>query len=149
MESSLEKDVAGQYNTFKIYVYMMRFKEATARKVANDLELSSPSLASLHLEKLVKHKLLRKQYGVYYLDVATRIGVLRFFYQYGIWFIPRSFFYAMFFLSISAVFLFLASVNTELFIPFTISLLSTLINVYETIQFYKIIPLEVYQRDSD
>jgi hypothetical protein len=145
---ALEKDVAGQYNTFRIYVYMMRFKEATARKVANDLKLSSPSLAMLHLEKLVKHKLLRKQYGTYYLEEAKRVGVLRFFYQYGSWFIPRSLFYSVFFLSMSIMFLLLSNNGIEYFIPFSIALLSTLINIYETIQFYKLLPLEVNHRDD-
>ena len=49
--SSLEREVAGEYNTFRVYLLMLRMREASGRDVAYQLGFSSPALAVHHLEK--------------------------------------------------------------------------------------------------
>lgn len=139
-EDTLERDVAGQYNTFRVYVYMMRAKEATARDVYRALGMSSPSLALLHLDKLVGLGLLEKKYGDYHIASKRRVGVLRFFYLVGRWFVPRPLFYSLFFASMTVVFLALTPRSESYLIPAVVSLLSALVNIYEALCFYRLLP---------
>ena len=139
-EDALERDVAGQYNTFRVYIYMMKAKDATAREVYRALGMSSPSLALLHLDKLVSLGLVEKERGDYHIVSTQRIGMLKFFYLVGRWFIPRTFFYFLFFASMAGVFLFLLSENQGYLIPAAVSLLSALVNLYETLSFYRLLP---------
>jgi len=136
---TLERDVAGQYNTFRVYVHMMKVKEASARNVCNALEMSSPSLALLHLNKLVSLGLLTKKYGNYYLESTRRVGILRFFYQFGTWFIPRTFLYFLFFASMGTVFFYLAQKDQGYVIPTIVIAMSALLNLYEAIQLYRVL----------
>ncbi len=138
-EEVLERAVAGQYNTFRVYVYMMKAKKATSREVYRALGMSSPSLALLHLEKLVNLGLAEKDYGTYRISTAQRIGMLKFFYLIGRWFVPRSFFYFLFFASMMVVFICLSFGNQSHVVPAVVALLSALINLYETLSFYRIL----------
>ncbi len=137
---TLEKEVSGQYNTFRVYIHLMKAKDATAREIYRSLEMSSPSLALLHLEKLVKLKLATKDtYGYHITTSPKRPGILRFFYLMKTWFIPRTFFYTVFFLTTSIFFIVL-SLNIQYYIlPAIVSIISTLTNLYETIQFFQLL----------
>ena len=142
----MDRDVAGQYNTFRVYTHMMKVKKATARNVCNTLGMSSPSLALLHLDKLVNLGLLTKKYGDYYLESTRRVGILRFFYQVGVWFIPRTFLYFLFFTSMSMIFFIIAQKDQSYVVPVIISALSALLNLYETIQFFRVMPFGGVQK---
>lgn len=139
-KDALEKDVAGQYNTFRVYIYMMKAKDATARDAYRALGMSSPSLALLHLDKLVSLGLLEKEHGDYHIASTRRVGALRFFYLVGRWFVPRVLFYSIFFASMTAVFLALTPKSQSYLIPAVVSLLSALVNLYETLCFYRLLP---------
>lgn len=138
-EKVLERDVAGQYNTFRVYVYMMKAKKGTSREVYRALGMSSPSLALLHLEKLMNLGLVEKDYGTYTISTTQRIGVLKFFHLIGRWFVPRSFFYFLFFASMTVVFICLSYRNQSHVVPAAVALLSALINLYETLSFYRLL----------
>jgi DNA-binding transcriptional ArsR family regulator len=99
-ESNLEKRVGGEYVTFRVYVYLLRAGEASVRDVYRGCDLSSPSLALHHLEKLEGLNLVRRDEDGVYHAVARKFGVLRFFYRTGAWLLPRSFFYVMLYTAI-------------------------------------------------
>lgn len=139
-KETLERNVAGEYNTFRVYIHMMKVKRATAREVFKALNMSSPSLAILHLEKLLSIGLIRKNYGRYQIVAKKRVGLLKFFILIGRWFVPRTFFYSIFFFSMMIIFLLFSYENQTLFIPAFIALISALINFYESLSFYRVLP---------
>jgi len=59
-EDVWEERVGGEYVTFRVYVFLLRAVEASVRDVYRGCDLSSPSLALHHLEKLEGLKLVRK-----------------------------------------------------------------------------------------
>ena len=137
--SRLERDVAGEYNTFRVYLLMLRVREASGRDVARQLGFSSPALAVHHLEKLSDLKLVEKdRYGVYHV-VPRRFGVLKFFFVVRKFIIPRSLFYTLLY-GFLAVFSLLMLSGTVGYVALLFSLLGFGIHLVETIQFYRILP---------
>ncbi len=59
-EDTLEEKVGGEYVTFRVYIYLLRTAKASLRDVYRGCDLSSPSLALHHLEKLESLKLVHK-----------------------------------------------------------------------------------------
>jgi hypothetical protein len=132
-EGVLEEKVSGESVSFRVYVFLLRVGEASVRDVFRGCDLSSPSLALHHLEKLEGLKLVRKdEHGVYHV-IARKFGVLRFFYRTGTWLVPRSVFYMLLYAAIAiASALFLPSGMREVgiivsAIGFTTSLLDTVL----------------------
>jgi hypothetical protein len=106
-EDVWEERVGGEYVTFRVYVFLLRTVEASVRDVYRGCDLSSPSLALHHLEKLEGLKLVRKdENGVYHV-IARKFGVLRFFHKTGTWLLPRSFFYMILYVAIATASAFL------------------------------------------
>jgi len=137
--SNLERDVAGEYNTFRVYLLMLRMRGASGRDVAHHLGFSSPALAVHHLEKLSGLRLVRKdEYGVYHV-IPQKFGMLKFFFVVRKFIIPRSFFYAVLYGVIAVFSVFLLSGgarDTALFF----SLLGVVFHLIETVQFYRLLP---------
>lgn len=107
--SEFEREVAGEYNTFRVYLALLRVRKASARGIAELVGFSSPALAVHHLEKLKGLKLVNKdRYGVYHV-VPRRFGILRLFFVVGKFVIPRSFFYALLYGVLSVFSLFMLS----------------------------------------
>jgi len=135
----LERDVAGEYNTFRVYLLMLRVKKASARDIANQVGFSSPALAVHHLEKLNGLKLVKKdRYGVYNV-IPRKFGMLKFFFVVRKFIIPRSFFYSFLYgtIAVFSVFVLSGAVrNTALFF----SLLGVVFHLIETFQFYRLLP---------
>ena len=135
----LEKEVAGEYNTFQVYLLMLKVKKASGREVAERLGFSSPSLAVHHLEKLISLKLVRKdRYGVYEV-VPRKFGILKFFIVVRRFIVPRTFFYMIFYL-VMAVFSFLLLIDMARNVALFFSLLGIIFNAVETVEFYRLIP---------
>lgn len=100
-EEALQKEVGGEYTTFKIYCFLLKTKKASIRDVYHGANLSSPSLALHHLEKLEALKLVQKdEHGVYH-AIPRRFGILKFFIKTGKWLVPRSFYYTLFYTSLA------------------------------------------------
>lgn len=135
----LERDVAGEYNTFRVYLLMLRVKKASARDIAYQLGFSSPALAVHHLKKLNYLKLVRKdKYGVYHV-IPQRFGLLKFFFVVRKFIIPRSFFYTVLYGVIGVFSAFMLS-GTVRDIALFFSLLGVMLHLVETIQFYRLLP---------
>jgi len=130
----LGKEVVG--TTFKVYLHLLKVKQASARHVYRDLEMSSPWLATYHLDKLHNLKLVSKDVeGVYHVN-PRRFGILRFFVVTGKWIVPRTLFYTFFFLAMAIYFLYSLPANWNV-LTFTLVFIVVIINVVETIWFYK------------
>ncbi|MHA1974186.1 MAG: winged helix-turn-helix domain-containing protein [Candidatus Hodarchaeales archaeon] len=84
--------------TLEVYFYLLRKKSAVGvREVQRELNLSSPSVSSYHLEKLESLGVISKnRFGNY--EVAKKIDIssLKQFVMIGNYTFPRFFFYATF-----------------------------------------------------
>lgn len=85
--------------TLRVYWYLLRNpEEASLREIQRGAGLSSPSLATYHLEKLEDLGLVRTdRHGSFYLERNVKTGVLRFFVGSGRLLTPRYMFYAIFY----------------------------------------------------
>jgi hypothetical protein len=137
-EKALEKEVGGEYTTFKIYCFLLKTKEASIRDVYHGANLSSPSLALHHLEKLETLKLVRKdERGVYHV-IPRRFGILKFFIRTGKWLVPRSFYYTLFYASLAITSLLVFPPRTrEVAVVFSAIGIAT--NLIDTLLFLKLV----------
>ena len=138
-EDVLEEKVSGERVTFMVYVFLLRVGEASVRDVYHECDLSSPSLALHHLEKLENLKLARKdENGVYHV-IARRFGVLRFFHRTGKWLLPTSFFYTMMYAALAVACAFLLPSGMRE-VGLILSALGFLISLLDTVLFLSLIP---------
>lgn len=117
----LEREVAGEYNTFRVYLYLLKKKRVRTREVQRDLGFSSPHLATHHLEKLVKVGLAEKK------DFNYRV-------------VPKTFFLAVIFLTMTIGFLILLPQHPYFLIALLLSIIGLVISGYLTLQFYRLLP---------
>lgn len=98
--------------TLRVYWYILRNpKEASLREIQRGTNLSSPSLATYHLDKLVGLGLVEvDHHGLFHLKQDVKVGVLRLFMGSGRFLIPRYLCYAVFYSAVIPLFL--------LFVPF-------------------------------
>jgi hypothetical protein len=84
--------------TLDVYFYLLRKKDAAGvREVQRNLNLSSPSVSSYHLEKLESLRVITKnRLGNYEILKKIDIGSLRQFVMVGNYTLPRFLFYATF-----------------------------------------------------
>lgn len=102
----IESQLKGK--TLMIYWYMLRASgsHVGVREIQRSLNLSSPSVAAHHLEKLVSLGLVDKtRTGEYYLIQEVRVGILRFFTRLGRFLVPRYMFYSVWFTTMLAIYL--------------------------------------------
>jgi len=137
VESVLEREVAGEYTTFRVYLFMLSVGTATSRQVFRELGLSSPSLALHHLEKLERLGLVSKDEHGRYQVIRRKFGVLRFFVVTGRWLIPRTLFYLLFFAVAAVVSLLMLPAGVREAALF-LSLVGVLTNLVETLYFYRL-----------
>lgn len=95
--TKIESELKGK--TLLVYWYFIRHSESYigARAVQRALGFSSPSVASHHLEKLMRLGLLKKKLGEYTLVGEIKVGFLKLFIKLGKLILPRYLFYAVFF----------------------------------------------------
>ncbi|MGY5854605.1 MAG: helix-turn-helix domain-containing protein [Candidatus Thorarchaeota archaeon] len=138
----LEPDLRG--NTLRIYWYMLTQGEAVGvREVQRALGLSSPSVASHHLSKLVDMELIEKRTdNMYELMRIVKVGVLRNFIAFRGTILPRYAFVAMFFTAYSLAFLAIsASLVPGIFdryIALAVGVIGALFAWYETYRLWKL-----------
>ncbi len=136
----LEREVAGEYNTFRVYVFMLKAKEASAREVQNALGFSSTWLATHHLKKLERLDLVSKdRYGNYHV-VRRSFGLLRFFLITGSWIVPHMLFLVFIFGVLTVGFLIYLPQHRFFGVAFVISLIGLVISIVETFRFYHLLP---------
>ena len=107
--------------TLKIYMYLLQHPgQISLREVQRGAKISSPSLASYHLDKLVQLELVSVDaHGVYSLKKDVKAGILQLFVGRGVYMVPRYLFYAVFYTSVLPI--------SFLFIPFSFGPLSILL----------------------
>lgn len=99
--------------TLKVYLYLLKRKESSGiSEVQNALSFSSPSVASHHLEKLVRLGVVSKdELGRFNLEKKVDISILQGFTNVGRVIIPRFAFYLGFFLVIAIAYVVLNVAN--------------------------------------
>ncbi len=115
-EDSVEVDLRG--NTLRVYWYMLQnSKPVGVREVQRDLGMSSPSVASHHLNKIIDMGLAEKNVeSLYELVEFVKVGILRDFIRFRGTLLPRYFFIGVFFTTVGAAyFLSLFSIPVGLF----------------------------------
>jgi len=97
LKEPVEFELKGK--SWTVYLYLLRCKgPVTVRQTQRDLSLSSPSVALHHLERLRELQLARRTpSNEYELVGDVKLGVLQNFSRIGTVFMPRMFFYALFF----------------------------------------------------
>jgi hypothetical protein len=139
MERGLDERVAGEYNTFRVYLYVLRKKKVGIRDVQKDLGFSSPNLATYHLRKLESIGLLRRE-DSQYLAVSKSFGVLKLFLVLDRYIIPKSFFFFLLFLPMTIGFLVFFPQHSFFQAALVVSVIGLILSLYFTIQFYKVLP---------
>ena len=91
--------------TLRVYWQLLRSgKPTTIRRLQRELGLSSPSVASYHLEKLMDLDLVKKVRGDYELKKTVSLEVMSSFVRISHLMIPRYIFYTTFFFTLLIVF---------------------------------------------
>ena len=90
----------------EIYLYMLKQNRPVGvREVQRDLQLSSPSVAFHHIEKMVRLGVVEQdQLGNYVIAKKVDPGILQAFVNVGKFSLPRVGFYAVFFSTIAAAY---------------------------------------------
>lgn len=148
MESSRESPASKEPVEFElkgkswtVYLYLLRHRQSvTVRQTQRDLSLSSPSVALHHLERLKELNLARRTpSNEYELVGDVKLGVLRNFSRIGSVFMPRMFFYALFFTTM--YFFYLGLVQTlltrELLFLLVLGALACVSFWYETVRMWR------------
>ncbi|NHK31378.1 MAG: hypothetical protein FK730_08510 [Asgard group archaeon] len=122
--------------TLRVFWYASSQKTVGVREVQRTLELSSPSVAAYHLEKLCNLGLAKKDWkNRYQITKKVNVGELRHYLRIKQWLVPRWIFYAtfvtIFFLSYM-IFFFNGLTITSIFV-IIISLITMIIFWIETI----------------
>ncbi|TFG14278.1 hypothetical protein EU537_03600 [Candidatus Thorarchaeota archaeon] len=105
-DDSLEMESELRGNTLRVYWYMIQQNEPVGvREVQKALNMSSPSVASHHLNKLINLDLAQKMRdNSYGLIEIVKVGVLRNFVGYRGRLLPRYSFIAVFFTVFTVVY---------------------------------------------
>jgi hypothetical protein len=124
-------------NTLKVYMFLLKSPSSSVgiREVQRALKFSSPTLAQYHLEKLRELGLIRKESTEYLLAPDVKVGVLRQFYRFGTFLVPRFVLYAVLF---TALLGFLPFIVTEITLvaafAFLLAALGAVIFWYEAVK---------------
>jgi len=140
-EEELARQVAGEYNTFRVYLYMLKVRNSSSGDVQRALGFSSPTLATHHLEKLNKFHLVDKEYDGTYRVRSKSFGILKLYVRSGRWILPRTIFFVVIFATMVAGFLFLSlTQNNYFWIALLLSTLGLIYAVCESVRFYRVLP---------
>lgn len=94
-QNEIIKNLNGR--TLMVYFVLLNIKQTGVRELQRKLELSSPSVARYHLDKLVELNLVENRKGEYFLINKAKIPALTSWVLFGKQLIPRSIFAATFF----------------------------------------------------
>ena len=138
----LESKLKG--TTLRVYWYLLRSGEPTTlRRLQKSLGLSSPSVASYHLEKLVDLDLVKKARGDYELKKTVSFEVMRSFVRVSRLMIPRYTFYTAFFLTLLIVFVirYTHPISLQGIFALVFGISGFLITAYETWRQWRLKPI--------
>ena len=86
--------------TLMIYFVLLNKKSIGVRELQRHLDLSSPSVAKYHLEKLVNLHLIENRNGIYHLDKKADLPLLTSWVLMGKFMLPKVLFAAILFTSL-------------------------------------------------
>ncbi len=141
-EDSVEPELRG--NTLRVYWHMLTQSESVGvREVQRALSMSSPSVASHHLTKLVSLDLVEQiPDNTYKVKQVVKVGVLRNFIGFRGRFLPRYTFVAMFFTAYTFAYLLLTIVAPpniyDRYIAIAIGLVGALFAWWESYRLWKL-----------
>ena len=92
--------------TLMIYFVLLNKKSIGVRELQRHLDLSSPSVAKYHLEKLVNLHLAENKNGIYHLDKKADLPLLTSWVLLGKYLFPKALFAAILFTSLFIGYLF-------------------------------------------
>ncbi|MCK4565966.1 MAG: hypothetical protein KAU48_01520 [Candidatus Thorarchaeota archaeon] len=142
IEMAIEPELRG--NTLRVYWHMLTNNESVGvREVQRALNMSSPSVASHHLTKLVSLDLVEQlSDNTYKVKQIVKVGVLQNFIGFRGRFLPRYAFVAMFFTSYTLAYLvlsFIAPPNIyDRYIALAIGIVGALFAWWESIRLWKL-----------
>ena len=142
IEMAIEPELRG--NTLRVYWHMLTNNESVGvREVQRALNMSSPSVASHHLTKLVSLDLVEQlSDNTYKVKQIVKVGVLQNFIGFRGRFLPRYAFVAMFFTSYTLAYLvlsFIAPPNIyDRYIALAIGVVGALFAWYESFRLWKL-----------
>ena len=138
----IEAELRG--NTLRVYWYMLQRGEAVGvREVQRALSMSSPSVASHHLSKLLSLDLVEKRPdNMYELKQIIKVGVLKNFVAYRGVMLPRFTFLALFFTSFTTAYLILTATAPitlfDRYVALALGIIGSIVGWFETIRLWKL-----------
>ncbi len=142
IEMAIEPELRG--NTLRVYWHMLTHNESVGvREVQRALDMSSPSVASHHLTKLVSLDLVEQlSDNTYKVKQIVKVGVLQNFIGFRGRFLPRYAFVAMFFTSYTLAYLVLSLIAPpniyDRYIALAIGVVGALFAWYESFRLWKL-----------
>lgn len=142
IEMAIEPELRG--NTLRVYWHMLTNNESVGvREVQRALNMSSPSVASHHLTKLVSLDLVEQlSDNTYKVKQIVKVGVLQNFIGFRGRFLPRYAFVAMFFTSYTIAYLVLSLIAPpniyDRYIALAIGVVGALFAWWESFRLWKL-----------
>jgi len=130
-------DVRG--NTLRVYLYLLQHSPADLRDVQHSLGLSTPSLASYHLGKLLEGgHAVQNEHGQYLVVKESTNAILEGYVKLGVAVVPQLAFFAMLFTVLVGYFA-LAALNYPSYTPFLVVSSAAMVAVlwYETLRVWR------------
>ena len=140
--SNFEDQLKGK--TLLIYWYLLTKRpEITVRELERELNFTSPSIASYHLNKLLSLEILEKDAsGKYNISKYVPIGILKHFIRFRGLLLPRYFFLASFYscvLFFSVLFMFILEPGIfDRIVLILFLFVGSIVSWWETYRLYKL-----------
>lgn len=134
---SVNQEIKG--NTLKVYLYLLKNGQSELRDIQRGIGLSSPSLASYHLEKLSEAGFVKQdEYGKYSAVKESANKILEGYSKVGPKIVPQLFFFALLF-SILATFFSVQALREPTYLFYLIAVCIAMVVVfwYETIRVWR------------
>jgi len=134
---SVSKEVRG--NTLKIYLYLLRHGPSELRDVQRGVGLSSASLASYHLGKLIESGFaIQDEHGTYIAVKEASDKILEGYSRIGPAIVPQLFFFSLLF-TILMVFFSLEALYASGFTVYLVAICAAMVLVfwYETVKLWR------------
>jgi len=126
-------------NTLRVYVYLLKHGLSELREVQRGVGLSTPSLASYHLGRLVEFGYVQQnEHGQYQAIRDASTELLEGYTKVGSVLVPQLLFFSVFFTALVAYFV-LASIYSSAYVPFLAASSVGLVAVvwYETVRVWR------------
>lgn len=139
---SVEPELRG--NTLRVYWHMLNQNDSVGvREVQRALKMSSPSVASHHLTKLVSLDLVEQlSDNTYKVKQVVKVGVLQNFIGFRGRFLPRYAFVAMFFTSYTLAYFVLTMISPpniyDRYIALAVGIIGALFAWWESVRLWKL-----------